>query len=144
MQDKNDKQKLYLKCLFTEEEKIALASEMAQQAVTKDSLQQHLKETTAHFKAQIESCETIIKKNATLIKDGYEFRYVPCSVDYNVPERGMKTCTRVDTGESFVEPMNNEEKANLFYNVDAPAAEEEAEKEEVAAEEEAEKEGQDA
>lgn len=120
MQEKQDKQSLTLKCLFTEEEKTQMAKEMAQKTLEKDTIQQTMKETQAQFKAKIEACETIIKRNATYIKDGYEYRSVDCVVDYNTPERGKKTITRTDTGETFIEDMTRDEKANLFFNVDAP------------------------
>ena len=86
MQEKQDKQQLTLKCLFTEEEKTQMAREMAQKTLEKDTIQQTMKETQAQFKAKIEACETIIKRNATYIKDGYEYRSVDCVVDYNTPE----------------------------------------------------------
>ena len=76
MQEKQDKQQLTLKCLFTEEEKTQMAREMAQKTLEKDTIQQTMKETQAQFKAKIEACETIIKRNATYIKDGYEYRSV--------------------------------------------------------------------
>lgn len=120
MQEKQDKQQLTLKCLFTEEEKTQMAKEMAQKTLEKDTIQQTMKETQAQFKAKIEACETIIKRNATYIKDGYEYRSVDCVVDYNTPERGKKTIIRTDTGETFIEDMTRDEKANLFFNVDAP------------------------
>ena len=120
MQEKQDKQQLTLKCLFTEEEKTQMAREMAQKTLEKDTIQQTMKETLAQFKAKIEACETITKRNATYIKDGYEYRSVDCVVDYNTPERGKKTITRTDTGETFIEDMTRDEKANLFFNVDAP------------------------
>lgn len=113
-----------LKCFFTEEEKVAMAGEMAKATVEKDSLQQALKEITAQYKAKVEERETIIKKAAQLIRDGYEYRDVECDVDFNIPERGMKTITRHDTNETFVEQMTMEEKANLFCNVDKPEDEE--------------------
>lgn len=130
MQEKKDQQDITLQCFFTEAEKVVFAREMAQKTIEKDSMQQLMKETTAQFKAKIEACETIIKRNAAFIKDGYEFRSVKCTVDYNVPERGMKSITRTDTGETFVQPMNNEEKANLFFNVEAPQGSKEKETEE--------------
>jgi hypothetical protein len=105
-----------LACNFTEEEKVALAQEMAQATVKKADLENALSEISAQYKADIKAQENLIRMAATKIHDGYEYRDVECEVEFNVPERGQKTITRSDTGETFIRPMTMQEKADLFCN----------------------------
>jgi len=110
--------KQYLACKFTEEEKLALSQEMAQAKIKQDDLERALKEINAQYKSDITSQQNVISRSAQKIHDGYEYRDVDCEVEYNFPERGMKTITRLDTGETFVETMTYEEKNDLFINTE--------------------------
>ena len=119
--------KQMLACNFTEDEKVALAQEMADATVKKNALEATLKEITAQYKADITVQENIIKTAAAKIHDGYEYREVDCEVEYNEPERGMKTIIRQDTGEKFSRPMTIQEKADLFCNMEKANQEDESE-----------------
>jgi len=114
-----------LPCVLTEEEKLSLGQEMAQASRKKAELESSLKEITSQYKAQIVQQENVIQQAARLIHDGYEYRPVDCEVEFNAPERGKKTITRLDTEETHVEIMTMQEKADLFCNVEDNKEEEE-------------------
>ncbi|MBO4619436.1 MAG: hypothetical protein J5654_04935 [Victivallales bacterium] len=96
--------------------KLSLAEEMSQATVKRNGLEDALKEISSQYKADIVQQENIIRQAAAKIHDGYEYRDVDCEVEFNVPERGKKTITRSDTGETFIEIMTMQEKADLFCN----------------------------
>lgn len=64
------------------------------------------------------------------VASGYEMRDVQCLIDYHTPERDKKTLTRTDTGESWVEPMN-ETDHNLFTQWEQRQLEEQSEEDEL-------------
>ena len=77
-----------LACNFTEEEKVALAQEMAQATVKKADLENALSEISAQYKADIKAQENLIRMAATKIHDGYEYR--------DVEARWNLTCQSAD------------------------------------------------
>ena len=105
-----------LSCLFTDEEKVKMAKEMAQANVKKAGIEMTLKEAQAQYKSEIAAQEAIVARLSQKIHDGYEYRLVECECEYNIPERGKKTIRRVDTGETWVEHMTDKEKSDLFMN----------------------------
>lgn len=116
-----------LSCLFTDEEKVKMAKEMAQANVKKAGIEMTLKEAQAQYKSEIAAQEAIVARLSQKIHDGYEYRLVECECEYNIPERGKKTLTRIDTGETWVENMTDKEKSDLFMNTKDEAKEVEAE-----------------
>ena len=107
-----------MKCLLTDPEKVALAQELARAVHDRDDQEARMKEFCAQCKSEIARFQNVIQRATMMIHDGYEYRKVSCEVSYNVPERGMKTVTRTDTGETDVEPMTMQEKADLFCNTE--------------------------
>ena len=105
-----------LSCLFTDEEKVKMAKEMAQANVKKAGIEMTLKEAQAQYKSEIAAQEAIVAHLSQKIHDGYEYRLVECECEYNTPERGKKTLKRIDTGETWVENMTDKEKSDLFMN----------------------------
>lgn len=105
-----------LSCLFTDEEKVKMAKEMAQANVKKAGIEMTLKEAQAQYKSEIAAQEAIVARLSQKIHDGYEYRLVECECEYNTPERGKKTLKRIDTGETWVENMTDKEKSDLFMN----------------------------
>jgi hypothetical protein len=88
----------YLKCLFSREEKEVFSSELAQQIAALDQLRIHKKQIVKSADSDIAEAETEIKKLATFVKDGYEFRMVDCECAYDYT-LATKVITRLDTGE---------------------------------------------
>ena len=116
-----------LSCLFTDEEKVKMAKEMAQANVKKAGIEMTLKEAQAQYKSEIAAQEAIVARLSQKIHDGYEYRLVECECEYNIPERGKKTLTRIDTGETWVENMTDKEKSDLFMNTKDEDKKDEAE-----------------
>ena len=105
-----------LSCLFTDEEKVKMAKEMAQANVKKAGIEMTLKEAQAQYKSEIAAQEAIVARLSQKIHDGYEYRLVECECEYNTPERSKKTLKRIDTDETWVENMTDKEKSDLFMN----------------------------
>lgn len=105
-----------LSCNFSDEEKVKMAKDMAQANVQKAGIEMALKEAQAQYKSEIAAQEAIVARLSQKIHDGYEYRMVQCECEYNMPERGKKTITRLDTGETWVEHMTDKEKSDLFMN----------------------------
>lgn len=116
-----------LSCLFTDEEKVKMAKEMAQANVKKAGIEMTLKEAQAQYKSEIAAQEAIVARLSQKIHDGYEYRLVECECEYNTPERGKKTLKRIDTGETWVENMTDKEKSDLFMNTKDEDKKDEAE-----------------
>lgn len=91
--------KEFLPYHFREDEMLDKGKEMARISSEVTALQNEKKAVMADFKAKID------KKNAEIgllgehINNGYEHRYIDCTMTYNTPNTGMKTITRNDTGE---------------------------------------------
>ena len=129
-----------LQCHFTEEERSIIATEMVTKMQELGELDKTLKNMTLKLKAQMAQCKREIEERAIWIKDGYEYREVECEVTFNRPERGKKEILRTDTGETLVWAMTNEEKADLYYNVDENEEDEDEEEEDEKEEDEEEEE----
>ena len=97
---------------------------MSKATCKKASLEATLKEISSQYKAEIVQQDNIIQQAAQKIRDGYEYREVDCEVAFNVPERGKKTITRLDTMETSVQIMTMQEKSDLFCNVEDAGEEE--------------------
>lgn len=88
----------YLKCQFTREEKEGFSSDLAQKLQALEQLRIHKKQIVKSADSDIAETETEIKKLATFVKDGYEFRMVDCECTYDYTLT-TKIITRLDTGE---------------------------------------------
>ena len=51
------------------------------------------------FKAKIDAKDSLISNLSNNVNNGYEYRSVDCEVEMDSPKKGMKTTTRIDTGE---------------------------------------------
>lgn len=74
------------------------------------------KSVAANWKAKIDGLNSEQTRLANHVADGFEYRDVECTVEYNKPEPGRKTLTRSDTKRSFDERMEQWEH-NLFTQV---------------------------
>lgn len=71
------------------------------------------------FNSEIKMWDSHIEKNSDLISDGYEYRDTSCEVKYNHPVPGTKTIQRLDTFDSWEEPMSVDE-FDLFTSNNVP------------------------
>jgi len=71
------------------------------------------KEVVKSYNDKLKDIESRVKVIAQHISDRYTDRDIACTVEYNSPERDVKTITRLDTNEQWMEPMT-ESDWNLF------------------------------
>ena len=100
----------HLKYEFSEDEIKDMSYELARETRELRALNESKKEVMADFTGKIKAKEGSIDRTSEHIANGYEYRMVQCEVEYDDPEPGMKSFTRVDTGEVWEEPMTDLEK----------------------------------
>jgi hypothetical protein len=76
------------------------------------------KSVVSQYAAKINELKASINNLSNNVSEGYEFREVECTVEFNKPEMGKKTLTRKDNQQTIVERMENWE-FNLFTQVTA-------------------------
>jgi uncharacterized phage infection (PIP) family protein YhgE len=76
------------------------------------------KSVVSQYAAKINELKASINNLSNNVSEGYEFREVECTVEFNKPETGKKTLTRKDNQQTIVERMENWE-FNLFTQVTA-------------------------
>lgn len=108
-----NKIKLTLQHNFSQDEMLQLSKELAIANQEMDRLDEQRKSVTSDFKAKIDHQKSVIGVYSSKVNNGYEFRIVECEVEYHKPKKGNKTISRLDTGESWVETMDNAD-YNLF------------------------------
>ena len=91
--------KEYLKYTFTEAEQREHAMKLARANRELAQLELRKKEVVSALKAQAETQNAEISRLSEFINNGYEYRDVECFISYNVPEAGLKTIIRRDTGD---------------------------------------------
>lgn len=82
----------------------------------KESKIEEKKSVVSQWKATIDSIQSEINKLSRYVTDKFEYRETECSIEYNKPESGKKTLTRVDNKEKIIEKMEDWE-WNLFTDV---------------------------
>lgn len=106
-------QVLQVKHVFDEDELRELGSKLADEEFNLANATMEKAQAVSTHTAAIKTINTNITKLATSIVDKFEMREVECEVRMNEPREGKKTCTRKDTGQSFVEEMT-EDDMDLF------------------------------
>ena len=109
---------------LTDEEINALGREISEIVQEKTKLEIEKKEVTSSYSSKIKGLESKIKGRAKKVIEGKEDRQIECTVIYNEPKYGTKTVTRLDTFDTWEEPMNEDELTNLFFNSDGKSEEE--------------------
>lgn len=111
MEPKKTKQtKEFLKYEFTHEEIHAKGIELARISSEAQSIENERKAVAAEFKAKIDTKDAEIGVLGNHINNGYEYRYIQCTVILNQPNSGKKTIVRNDTNETVrVEDMTPDE-----------------------------------
>lgn len=107
------KTKRTLKYEFSDNEKLELGRDLSSKNQELRQLEEQKKSVVAEFGSRIAVAKEMISSLSDKVASGYEMRDTTVMIDYHLPERGKKTLTRTDTGESWVEPMNDTDH-NLF------------------------------
>jgi hypothetical protein len=100
------KKKMVLKCELTEHEINELAKEMSERLSQKSILEQEKKDANKKYSREINYYDKKINDSGVIISLGYEEREVDVEIKMNTPDKGSKRITRLDTFESWTEPMN--------------------------------------
>lgn len=87
-----------LRCMLTDEEKLAISQRLSKACSDKEELELRKKEVSASLKASIEEQSSMIARDSRILQNGYEYRNVECMVTFNMPESGRKSYYRRDTG----------------------------------------------
>jgi len=105
----------HLKYTFTDEEIKDLSYELAKDTRELRSLNESKKEVMADFTGKIRAKEGSTDRVSEHIANGYEYRMVQCEVVFDSPLDDEKTITRIDTGETWTEPMEDHEKQQELF-----------------------------
>jgi len=100
-------EKRNLKYQFTQDERISLSEELANNNQKLRQLEDEKKSITSEYGSKINITKEQINITSDKVASGYELREITCSVVYHLPEKNKKTLTRSDNGESFVERMTD-------------------------------------
>jgi hypothetical protein len=110
--------KVPLEVRLTEAELKAAGKAMAEAINKRNRIEGEVETFKAQKKAELAAIEAEVSRNAVLVNSEKEFRLVECSVDYDFDKKGVKTYTRVDTGEIVrTEPITNEERQQMMPGV---------------------------
>lgn len=96
---------------FTQAELLQLGKQIAGEVEAADTCERDKKVFDANIKEEIEKHLGEVARLAPLIRNGYQYRWITCSVAYNDPEPGQKSLYRLDTGELVkTAPMSDAER----------------------------------
>ena len=110
-----------LMCQLTEEEYQSKSKELSRLIREKAAHEDQRRASAQHYKELIDNTQKNIEDILPVVESGEEERPVHCRIEFNVPEKGLKTVTRLDTGEKVETcDMTDEEAADMFYNADDP------------------------
>ncbi len=113
------KKTLSLKHEFSESEINEIAHTLTECLQKKGAVVLEKQQVNRTLNANIKYWDKQIDDQSTLISKGYEYRDIDCEVTYNHPIAGQKTLQRLDTYESWAEPMTMDE-FDLFNVVNVP------------------------
>lgn len=85
---------------LTPDEIQKFASEIAQRVYEKASLELKKKSIMSQMKSELDGLDSRMNVLSSLIKDGYEYREVPCEIRMSW-DNGIKQIIRSDTGETI-------------------------------------------
>lgn len=92
------KEKLTLKYMLTDDEKVRYSEEQSKAFVERSEKKAQLKTYSGELEGDISSLDAKIMSYANKINNGYEHRAVECKIEYDWDSR-MKRWLRFDTGE---------------------------------------------
>lgn len=114
-------------CRLTEAELEEESRKLTDLLQEKMTLEVEKSASNKHYSDAIKGVDGRIEKQIPVVRDREIERDVECLVEYNVPEKGLKRITRLDTGEVVEKSeMTSDECQDLFLNAedqnDPPAA----------------------
>ena len=110
-----------LMCQLTEDEYQSKSKELSRLIREKAAHEEQKRSSAQYYKELIDNTQKDIEDILPVVESGEEERPVHCRIEFNVPEKGLKTVTRLDTGEKVETcDMTDEEAADMFYNADDP------------------------
>ena len=118
------KTEINLRVEFTRDEIVELALKQGEAFNELNRAEEDKKAVTAQLKAKCEGISARISEITGKLTSGFEYRVVPCEIQYDDPKPGLKTTYRLDTGATVaVDPMTlAERQAELDLNGKAPVA----------------------
>jgi len=105
----------YLKYDFTLEERASLSERMAEAVGVKVDNELRLKEASSQMKATIAAQDSIISDSASKLRQGYEYRNIPCTIIRDF-KAGTYQVARNDTGEKVEDRILREDELQLKLN----------------------------
>jgi len=102
------KETLSLKCVLTDEEKLKYGAEQSAANAKRHRLEDELKSFKKQKDYEIAQCETSENLNAERVNNGYEYRQIACTINYDFA-RKVKEWVRSDTGEIAKEDIISED-----------------------------------
>lgn len=99
------KKKLNLNYHFSDDELIELGKELSSIILKQSEVEVEKKLANSRFGREIAMYQKQIDDHCALIDNGFEERPIECDVVFNEPSPGQKRITRLDTNESWTEPM---------------------------------------
>lgn len=116
------KLKLNLKCVLTQDERLAIGQTMAETLNEIGSLENDAKSMASDFKAKIDSRKATLNSEKNKLQAGYEYRETECELHYDTPTVGMKSLMRLDSGVRVeITKMTDEEKQQTLPLEEAAA-----------------------
>lgn len=108
---KTDTVKKHLECKvqLNDHDKAVYGLELANLNIEWGSIDSARKSAAKRYADELAGLDEDINRISSKLRDGHEHRGVECEVTYNTPKGGMKSCKRLDTGETFVETMTADE-----------------------------------
>lgn len=123
MKNKITKIKKELKVDLTREDKLELSERLSECITRKKRAEDELKAYQADKKSSIQQLEGQINYQSELIRRGYDYKDVECSVEFNF-KTGVKTITRLDSGLVIAEdPIHPSELQTSLLDHDETDAE---------------------
>ncbi len=91
--------KEFLKYAFSHDEIHEKGLTLARLSSEQIAIDNERKAVASEFKAKMDAKLSEIEVIGNHINNGYEHRYIDCTINYNDPNSGMKSTYRNDTGE---------------------------------------------
>lgn len=108
-----------LMCRLTEEELEQESKHLTGLLTEKMNLEIEKSSSARHYSDAIKSVDLKIEKQIPIVRDRQIERDVECRIEFNTPEPGKKTVTRLDTMEVIFEgQMTDSECQDLFINTE--------------------------
>lgn len=95
----NKKTKEFLQYQFSHDEIHLKGLELARLSSEAEAIENERKSVASEFKAKLDSIASQMHELGRHINNGYEHRYIECTVKYHDPNTGIKSTYRNDNGE---------------------------------------------